>query len=535
MRWRSIISSIVTLLIVLGATVPAQADVAKWAVPQNQWDAVLSEQHEALELQVADGLSTYVIDADFQPATESDLGLITGQLDLDWINPAAEPAESILFRLYVNAPRYRDGEMTVSDVHIAGTPVDADLSLDDTLLDVTLPEPVDPGERVAVSLSWQAIIPDDTLSGFGMFNHDTRSDTYTLDHWIPLLSAYDPVHGFDRVPISENGDPVFTNVALFDVTFGDLTGFEMASTGVVESERDDDDGLYRRLVSGPVRNFTLAISPNYQVVTGTVGGTEIRSYYLPGHEVRGEASVKWSITAIELFNELIGPYPYQQFSIVDAVIGPGAAGIEFPQIVYMASDYYDEPLDDERFPRGQEFTLVHEILHQWFYGLVGNNQHQHAFLDESLTNYLTTVYFERVYGEDVALQQALLNIIAPYVIYLWGMSRGPSTDEPVNTPTDAFSSGTAYGVIIYNKGPLAMQAIREAMGDDPFFAAIAAYFLNQQLLIAQPDDLYAAFEAEAPEELDFDELWSHWIEEANGAEDFPAELLNDILAALRGG
>ncbi|MEZ4496023.1 MAG: M1 family aminopeptidase [Thermomicrobiales bacterium] len=216
---------------------------------------------------------------------------------------------------------------------------------------------------------------------------------------------------------------------------------------------------------------------------------------MPGHEIRGEASVEWAIDAIELFNDLIGPYPYQQFSIVDAVIGGGAAGIEFPQIVYIASDYYDDPLDDEYLPHGQEYTLVHEVIHQWFYALVGNNQNRYAFLDESLTNYLSVVYFEKVYDEDVALQQALLNIIAPYVIYLWGMPSGPSVDEPVNTATDAFSSGTAYGVIIYNKGPLAFQAIREAIGDEPFFDAIASYFRDQQLLIAQPDDLENAFAA----------------------------------------
>ncbi len=535
MRLRTFLRGTMALWIAIVASGSALAVDSIPGFPRDQWDAVLEEARVPLESQIEDGLSSYVIVAEFTEATASDLATISGRIDLDWLNPDNGSAESILFRLYVNDARYRDGSMTVSDVTVDGVSIEPVLSLDDTLMELPLAQAVEPGERATVSLAWESVIPNDTRSGFGMFNHDTRTDSYTLDHWFPMLAGFDPVNGFDRAPISVNGDPVFSNVALFDVTLGGLTGLELASTGVVANERSGEDEEQRRLVSGPARNFTLAISAHYAVATGEVDGTEIRSYYLPGHEVRGEASVEWAIAAIELFNDLIGPYPYQQFSIVDAVIGAGAAGIEFPQLVYMASSYYDEPLDDERFPRGQEFTLVHEVLHQWFYGLVGNNQHRHAFLDESLTNYLTTVYFERVHGEDVSLQQSLLNIAAPYVIYLWGLASGPSQDEPVDTPTDEFSSSTAYGVIIYNKGPLAMQAFREALGDEPFFAAVAAYFRDRLLLIAQPDDLFTAFDVEAPADLDFAALWRHWIEEAKGAEDFPAELLNDVLAALRGG
>src|SRR5690606_36442213 len=107
-------------------------------------------------------------------------------------------------------------------------------------------------------------------------------------------------------------------------------------------------------------------------------------------------------------------------------------------------------------------------------------------------------------------------------------------DEPVDTPTDEFRNSIAYGVIVYNKGPLAFQAIREALGDDAFFPAVAASFARMQLLIAQPADLYDALAAAAPADLDFAALWRHWIEEANGIEDFPPETFEQVLIALRG-
>ena len=504
-------------------------------VPVAQWSAVLPAYQRDLETGVESGLSEYVVDADFFPATGDDLGRIDAELRLAWINPAAEPADEIIFRLYANDARYRDGAMVVSDVEIDGDAVDPDFSVEDTVMTVPLDRSIAPGEQADLTLRWEATIPNDTVSGFGMFNHDTRTDTYTLDHWMPLLAGYDPANGFDFAPLSVNGDPVFSNVAFFDITVGDLKGLVLASTGVVTEESATDDRLRQTIVSGPTRNFSMAISANYEVVTGLAGETEVRSYFLPGHAERGAASVDWAIAAINLFNELIGPYPYKQFSIVEAELGSGAAGIEFPQIVFMASDYYDDSLTDEPFPRGQEFTVVHEVLHQWWYGVVGNNQHQHAFLDESLTNYLTIVYFERIYGEMSRSSKRCSTRLRPYVIYLYGMSSGPQIDEPIDTPTDSFSTGTAYGVIIYNKGPLAFQAIREAMGDEPFFAALAAYYDEHRLQIAQPDDLYAALDEEAPPELDFAALWRHWIEEAHGNEDFPPALLVTILEALRVG
>jgi hypothetical protein len=535
MRSRTRLIVALALLLALSSVSGAFAGQTAIEPMQRQMSAVLPDSRATLEQQIDAELSRYELDVEFTRESGDNLGSISGELDLAWVNPADEPATEMLFRLYPNDARYGDGSLAVSDIEINGAEVDPAFELDDTLMRLPLDEPIPAGGQAEVRMSFAATIPNDTLSGFGMFNHDTRTDAYTLDHWFPLLAGYDPANGFDTAPISVNGDPVFTNVAFFEVTIERDSNLVLASTGVPVSEAETKHGRTQIFVSGPVRNFTMSISEHYQVSTGMAGETEVRSYYLPGHEVRGEETVRWSIDAINLFNELVGPYPYAQFSVIDAELGGGAAGIEFPQIVFMASSYYDDPLDQERFPHGQEYTLVHEVLHQWFYGLVGNNQHRYAFLDESLTNYLTTVYFERLYDEDTALQQSLLNLLAPYVIYLHGMTGGPREDEAVNTPTDEFSSSTAYGVIIYNKGPLAMQAIREALGDDAFFTAISTYFARMQLLIAQPEDMEAAFAEQSPPDLDFDALWRHWIEETNGAEDFPPELLEEILILLRGG
>jgi hypothetical protein len=522
-----------TVLLVIALLLVAQAPVLarQRALPASQADALLPSADAFIDGHLTGELSHYTVDATFTPATTGDFATLEGELTLDWVNPADTAQSEIPLRLYANDSRYRDGSIAISDVEIDGEEVVPEYATSDDIdAAIPLPTPLKPDDRVELTLSFVATIPNDIVSGYGMFNHDSATDSYTLDHWLPLVAGYDPENGFELDPVSVNGDPVFSTVAYFDVTLTTPSEMVVASTGTLEKESSKGDQTIARFVSGPVRDFTLAISPNFKIATGKAGEIEIRSYYLTGHEERGKAARDWAIDAVNLFDDLIGPYPYKQLSVIDAAIGGGAAGIEFPQIIFIGSWYYDEPLDGETIPRGQEFTLVHEVLHQWWYGLVGNNQYQHAFLDESLTNYLTTVYFERVYDEEVAQQQTLLNILAPYLIYLYGVGGTANEDAVLDTPTDDFRSELAYSVIVYNKGPLAFQAIREAMGDDAFFSAIASYFDAHALQIAQPDDLLDAFVAET--DVDIAAVWQNWIEEANGKDDIPLELALEILRSI---
>ena len=132
--------------------------------------------------------------------------------------------------------------------------------------------------------------------------------------------------------------------------------------------------------------------------------------------------------------------------------------------------------------------MVHEVAHQWWYGLVGSDQYVHAFMDEAMANYVSIVHFEQ-YGPDVVEQQAALNLKLPYLAMLF-----TEGDQVVDYPTDAFPNGGAYGTTIYAKGALGMQAIHDEIGDEAFFAALAAYTAQERFEVALPEDLKAAFE-----------------------------------------
>jgi aminopeptidase N len=229
--------------------------------------------------------------------------------------------------------------------------------------------------------------------------------------------------------------------------------------------------------------------------------------------------------SLEIYNRLLGVYPYAEMDLIQIDLGNGAGGVEFPQLMFIGGDYYGNSAVAESIPGFLEFIVVHEVAHQWFYAMVGNNQYRHAFMDEGLANYMATVYFAEAYGPDAGEEQINYNLKAPYFSLLFD-----DGDQIADQPTDDFPTQRSYGAIVYGKAALGFGAIREAIGDEAFFAALQAYVNQFRFEVANPADLLAVFETAGDSEID--ELWRHWFEAAEGKEDYDAadlaRLLRDI-------
>jgi aminopeptidase N len=258
-------------------------------------------------------------------------------------------------------------------------------------------------------------------------------------------------------------------------------------------------------------------------VEKTVGETTVRSWYWPGGEAGAERVLESGAESLELYAELIGPYPYEEMDLVQMDIGNGAGGVEFPGLMYIGSSFYNENWGGD--PLFLEFIVVHEVAHQWFYNIIGNNQYQHAFIDESISNYLSIVYFADAYGSDVARQQANRQLRLSYFNLLFQQG-----DQIVDTPTDDFPTSSDYGIIVYCKGALGFQYLRAEIGADAFFAGLSLYYQRFAFAVGQPADMLAAFEEAS--ETDLGDFWTHWFESPNGEQDFDATDLANVLREL---
>ena len=112
-------------------------------------------------------------------------------------------------------------------------------------------------------------------------------------------------------------------------------------------------------------------------------------------------------------------------------------------MIFIGADYYPDPLTSGSRPGAVEFLVAHEVAHQW-YGLVGNNPHRHAFLDEGLAEYASFLYFERQHGVEATEQHVNRGLRLPYATLV--LTEG---DQIVDQLSPAFSAEGTYVATVY--------------------------------------------------------------------------------------
>lgn len=472
-----------------------------------------------VRLQTDGQLPVYTVTATLVPA--SDLpGRIEGTLALDYINFTDTAQDQIYLRLYPNFEDYGGGSMTVSNVTVDGIPAwtgaSAGTGADTSLMSIPLPAPLEPGARAEIALDFVTTIPNDPVTSYGMFGYFSDTQSYNLAQWMPLLAGWDPANGWVLDRPNTVGDPVFSNSAMFDVTLTAPADITFVTTGKEVSAEPFGVLTQHHWVAGPTRDFVMSAGTDLQVMERQVGETTLRSWYFSGYEEPAATVLDYAVNAFNVYSEWFGPYPYAEMDLVQTRLGDQAAGVEFPGLMYIGADHYDSSSDY------LEFTVVHEIAHQWWYGIVGNNQYLHAFMDEALANESSMIYKEQIDGSEAAQTWIQDYLKRPFLTALFG-STG---DQVVDQPSADFVTNGPYGRTVYAKGALGFDAIRVTIGDAAFSAALRQYAAEHRFGVAQPEDLLAAFEAASGQDLQ--PLWDHWFKKTEGTQDFTPEDLIEI-------
>jgi len=180
--------------------------------------------------------------------------------------------------------------------------------------------------------------------------------------------------------------------------------------------------------------------------------------------------------------------------VVEAPIVGG--GMEYPGLVM---------LDEQQYAHSGEyleFLVAHEVAHQWWYSVVGNDQVNVPWLDESLTNFSTVYYYEHAYDRaraDLAFQN--------FVERRYRQMKEEGRDGIVYQPVEAFSPQD-YGPIVYGKGAVFFYELREKLGDAVFLDVLRAYLQDRKYKLSTPDDFLRVAEEVSGQELDgFYEEW----------------------------
>jgi hypothetical protein len=480
---------------------------------------VSSPTPTALEPVVDAYRDEFAVELDTFPRYELDLMLdvaistLSGTLDLTFPNQTGETLTELPLRLYPNAAYYLEGETSISAIEIDGQNIPPRFDESGTVLFLDLPAALSPGEILKAAIDFTTVIPRNSIGSYGILNHDLASDRFVLADWYPVIAGRDET-GWRLEPPTPQGDPTFAATGIFDVRLRVPAGYTVIATG---DETVLDDGTVQ-IESGPVREFAMVIARGLTPISTLVGDTEVTVFATPNRIANGERILEIAAAALD-FYDAFGPYPFRELDFVEVPLSL-AYGVSWSGILFINQGQFALPPEALA---SLDFTILHEIGHQWWGGTVGANSNDHTWMVEGLTNTTAVLAQAAIDGPAAASLDAW--VVAPYLNLLDSSGDGVADVSIFDQPASAPLSTLAYG-----KGALGFLAIRNAIGADAFQQALASYAASFRLGIADPDDLLAAFESASGQDLEA--LWGFWFESALTTRADVEALVPEIVASL---
>ena len=334
---------------------------------------------------------------------------------------------------------------------------------------VPLAQPLQPNQTTSLRLNFRLDFP--TVEGtFGVSGRQTN-----LVNWYPYIPPYDETGGWVVHPqqVVNNmvvGEYVVNEVADFDVTLK-LTDREELIEVAASAPAMEANGL-RSYHLELARSFAFSISDSYFEHEIVQDGVRIHSYVFMEAQHAGEAVTEIAAQALKLFGKLYYPYPREMLTIVAADFLHNMEMDGMLMISYGVFDFYNDT------PKTNLTILTpHEVSHQWFYSLVGNDQAKEPWLDEALATYHEVLFYQRYH---------------PDLVQWWWDNRINHYTPQGAVNSDIYISGgyESYRDAVYFRGAMFLQEIRDAVGDEAFFAALKDYAISNTYKIATSEDFF---------------------------------------------
>jgi hypothetical protein len=443
-------------------------------------------------------LSSYEIAATLDPR-----GSISATERLHYVNSTGGALADIAFRLYPNAPYYGAGALTVHSVTLNGRAVIPTYQVDETAMLIAFPEPLAQGAAADLAIVFTTDVPLDSTASYGIFTRHTDTGDWIICDWNPIVAGRD-ASGWRLDPPGVGGDPTFSEAAFYSAAITAPSDLTVVASGGESRSPETGATATWTIARTPLREFTFIASPTLQRFDRSVGGHDVSVYLHPAANQTAISTLvlDGAAAALQSYEPLFGAYAYRQLDIIDVPLA-GALGVSWTGLLFVNGGLL--------FPRAAadptrlQFTLAHEISHQWWGALVGSNTNDHAFLAEGMANCSAVLFFLKTEGLDAASTQLTTQVARPYLSALKSVG-----DGVVDRPSAANASGPSLGILIYGKAALGFLAIREAIGAEAFAAALTAYVADFSWRVSQPDDLRAEFQSQT--NRDIGPLWNFWFD-----------------------
>jgi hypothetical protein len=441
-------------------------------------------------LGASDGYSTYHMDLEIA----DDLSKASGRMEVLYTNNESEPLEEIYFRLY---PNIVGGSSRVSNLEVDGSENGSFLEFADSALRVPLPTPLEPEGQVTISMDFEIGIPTEMGGNYGLYGF--FDNVLVLDEFYPTIPVFNDQGWNVEIP-PQNGDFPNNDSAYYVVRITAPEELTLVASGVVIDERVEGKQQIRTYAVGPARDYYIAASDDFEVVSKTQGEVTVNSYAISSGIEGAKLGLQFALDSLLSFGERYGEFPYTELDVVSTPML--ALGVEYPGVTAIAMPLYDVEGDDYGLPNPVllESVVAHEVGHQWFYNIVGNDQIDEPWLDEAITQYVTGMYYVDTYGPSsfVGYRSSWFD--------RWGRVDG--ADIPIGLPAGDYT-GAEYGAIVYGRGPIFVEELSEVMGLSVFDGFMKDYY--QTFKWGRSTSIKFQELAEDHCDCELDELFEEWV------------------------
>jgi len=397
---------------------------------------------------------------------------------------------------------------------------------------VKLPAPVQAGGSVTVSTPFRVKIPDGKFSRLG---HSGQA--YYITQWYPKPAVYDK-DGWHAMPYLTQGE-FYSEFGSFDVTITLPENYVVGATGLLQdaSERAWMDSLAAapytetqkfhldkqrvklnaipassnrtktiRFTQDRVHDFAWFADKRFIVRKSSVklphSGRDVTTWALftPKNAKLWSDAVNYVNESVRFYSEHVGDYHYDACTAIDGTISAGG-GMEYPMITIIGDMSDKQSLDN---------VIAHEVGHNWFYGILGSNERDHAWMDEGMNSFVELLYMRKRYPSG-GITIGGLGFLSKKLgatkdghrlqnEWMYRFNARRNLDQPISLTSDAFTS-TNYGCMVYAKSALVFDHLMAYLGDDTMKRCLNTYFDEWKFKHPQPGDLRRVFEQRSGQKL----------------------------------
>jgi hypothetical protein len=387
----------------------------------------------------------------------------------------------------VDVKNLRVREMDGQDLWPRAVNANADLPEDETDVAVPLPRAALPGEVLHLDVEFEDVLPEIVeRTGYAR-------DFHMIGQWFPKIARLEANGTWVSFPFHPQSE-FYADFGSYDVTLDVAPHLVVGATG----ERVEDvvsNGRRRlRYRADDVHDFAWTAWEHFRERTEKVGDVDVRVLFPPGNQKNAEVTLSAVKHGLAFFGGAFGRYPYRTLTVVHPPeFAPGASGMEYPTLITTGFPWYAGHVSSL-----VERVTLHELGHQWFYGLVATDEHASPFLDEGLTTYAEWKAMEALFGDGSAI--SLPGLAVSDGAYERVLAARAGRDDIVAHPAADFVGFGALGALVYARTGTILATLGRVYGDARLRKALGRYARHYRFAHPDPRHLMSAVEEVMGEE-----------------------------------